>query len=324
MDNNYISHLKNKEIEQRGFTCVPNVVYSNRDKFLYGSVLQVDGINYFVPISSRTGKNPQYNLDIKTDDKTNRIKGSLRFLYMIPVPTKCLVKLNINDISDSNEKARISKELAFCRRNKDKIEKYAKNTYNDVINKTNDKLVNNSCDFKLLEQAYIEYCKEHGINIENLNTVITHEKAAETENPRTDINEMNDPDYIEMRKKGITELTNEYLTLSKELDDACKYLADEIEMKLSDNTEENRNAIMEYINYHLQGNEINESGREILTEIKNSISEIRKMEAVLNVNAEDLKFISEINKMKRWSEDVREKIAERLEQQKDDKNTPKR
>lgn len=102
-------------------------------------------------------KNSQYNLDIKTDDKKNRIKGSLRFPYMIPVPTKCLMKLDIKEVSNMNEKARISKELAFCRKNRNKIEIYAQKTYIDVIQK-NEKLVRNSCDFKLLEQAYIEYC----------------------------------------------------------------------------------------------------------------------------------------------------------------------
>ena len=31
-------------------------------------------------------------------------------------------------------------------------------TYADIVNQKNEKLVSNSCDFKLLEQAYIEYC----------------------------------------------------------------------------------------------------------------------------------------------------------------------
>ena len=157
VNDEYIEYLKNRELEKRNFTCVPNVEYSNRKKFLYGSVLQINSINYFVPISSRIGKNPQYNLDIKTDDKKNRVKGTLRFPYMIPVPSECLIKLDIKDISNKNEKARISKELAFCRRNKDKIEAYAQNTYYDVINKRNNKLVRNSCDFKYLEASYLEW-----------------------------------------------------------------------------------------------------------------------------------------------------------------------
>lgn len=125
--------------------------------------MQLGNINYFVPISSRIGKNAQYNLDIKTDDKKAQIKGSLRFPYMIPVPTKCLIKLNIKEVADINEKSRISKELAFCRKNRNKIEMYAQKTYNDITLNKNEKLVKNSCDFKLLEQAYIEYCIENNL-----------------------------------------------------------------------------------------------------------------------------------------------------------------
>ncbi|MCM1091268.1 MAG: type III toxin-antitoxin system ToxN/AbiQ family toxin [Butyrivibrio sp.] len=81
----------------------------------------------------------------------------MRFPFMIPVPPQCLYKLDIRSIVNTNDKIRISKELAFCRRNKDKIEKYAQNTYFDVINNKNKKLVANSCDFKLLEASYCEW-----------------------------------------------------------------------------------------------------------------------------------------------------------------------
>lgn len=95
--------------------------------------MQLGNINYFVPISSRIGKNAQYNLDIKTDDKKAQIKGSLRFPYMIPVPTKCLIKLNIKEVADINEKSRISKDIAFCRKNRNKIEMYVQKTYHIMI-----------------------------------------------------------------------------------------------------------------------------------------------------------------------------------------------
>ena len=157
--------MKNKELEKRNFTCVPNVEYSNKKKFLYGSVLQVNNLNYFVPVSTKTGKNPQYNLDIKTDDKKNRVKGSLRFPYMIPVPPECLIKLDIKSILDTNDRIRTSKELAFCRRKRDTIETYAKDTYEDVVSGKNAKLVSNSCDFKLLESAYFEWITPKGIEL---------------------------------------------------------------------------------------------------------------------------------------------------------------
>ena len=77
---------------------------------------------------------------------------------MIPIPNSCVSTLIIDDIKDENRKIRISKELAFCRRSKNKIEKR-------IVDKVNDKLVHNSCDFKLLEQAYIKYCLDNGLEL---------------------------------------------------------------------------------------------------------------------------------------------------------------
>lgn len=159
-DKNYIDYLKQAEISSRGFTCVPNVVYTNRDKFLYGSVLTINEKNYFVPVSSKYGKDKEHNLDIKTKDEINPIKGSLRFQYMIPIPQNCLKKLVIDEIADVNERTRISKELKFCRKNKDKIEAYALKTYQDVISQKDIKLSRNSCDFANLEKAFDKYVEK--------------------------------------------------------------------------------------------------------------------------------------------------------------------
>lgn len=150
----YIDFLKQYELEHRGFTCVPNIVYANREKFVYGAVLEVNGIKYYVPVSSKIrGKED----DILIKDKNNVVKGSLRFAYMIPVPNNCISNLVIDNISEENRKILVSKELWFCRRNKARIEKQAVKTYNRIIGKVSDDLVRNSCDFKLLEEAYIAY-----------------------------------------------------------------------------------------------------------------------------------------------------------------------
>lgn len=162
VDKQYTEFLKNFEIQHRGFTCVPNIQYTNNDKFVYGTVLEISNIKYYVPVSSKTkGKED----DILIKDKNNDIKGSLRFAFMIPIPNSCVSTLIIDDIKDGNRKIRISKELAFCRRNKDKIEKQAEKTYHRIVDKVNDKLVHNSCDFKLLEQAYIKYCIDNGLEL---------------------------------------------------------------------------------------------------------------------------------------------------------------
>ena len=163
INNDYISFLKKYEREKVGYTCVPNIQYKTSDKFVFGAVMDINGINYFVPVSSYDKKQEDV---ILIRDKKNKsdILGSLRFAYMLPVPRSCLIKLDINSITNEYSKVHISKELAFCRRERDKIFKQAEKTYFRVTNKVNEQLVKNSCDFKVLEQAYVDYCLEYGIN----------------------------------------------------------------------------------------------------------------------------------------------------------------
>ncbi len=157
VDNEYISFLKQAEMNSRGFTCVPNIQYAgNSLKFVYGAVLEIYNVKFFVPVSSQYGKHKEFNLDIKTKGKV-KYKGSLRFPYMIPVPNSCLNPLIIDDITQEKRKIRTAKELAFCRKNKDKIERMALHTYEAVTKGVNPKLLTNSCDFKLLEQKCLEY-----------------------------------------------------------------------------------------------------------------------------------------------------------------------
>lgn len=119
--------------------------------------MNINGINYYVPVSSKI-KSVQDNILIR--DKNNQIKGSLRLSYVIPVPNNCIKSLITDNISDSNRKILISKESAFCRRNKDKIMGQAIKTYERVISNKYPSLNQNSCDFKLSEKAYIDYCNE--------------------------------------------------------------------------------------------------------------------------------------------------------------------
>ena len=162
--NDYINFLKKFEREQTGHTCVPNIQYKTADKFMFGAVMKINDMDYFVPVSSYN-KNKEDVILIRDKKNKSDILGSLRFAYMIPVPHSCLIKLDINAIANEYSRVHISKELAFCRRERDKIFKQAQKTYYRVINKVNEQLIKNSCDFKLLEKAYIEYCTENKLNL---------------------------------------------------------------------------------------------------------------------------------------------------------------
>lgn len=165
VDLGYIDFLKKYEYKERGFTRVPNVQYrSGNNKFFYGTVLNISGIDYFVPISSKT-HNRQDDILIKSKDKCKSEDGTLRFAYMLPVPHQCLSMLDISKISDYTRKERVRKELAFCRKNKDKIEKQAQLTYYRILSGKHIGLNQNSCEFKVLEEAYIQYCIDKNIDL---------------------------------------------------------------------------------------------------------------------------------------------------------------
>lgn len=163
VDLKYVNHIKNFEKKERGFSCVPNIQYnSGKNKFVYGAVLQVSGMNYFVPVSSKA-HDKQDDIQIKVKDKKNTIVGTLRFAYMIPIPQKCLTLHDISIISDYTEKERCRKELAFCRKNKEKIQKQAEKTYNRIKGIVDPRYKNNCCDFEILERALVDYCTRNNI-----------------------------------------------------------------------------------------------------------------------------------------------------------------
>ena len=83
--------------KKRGITKVPNIRYADRNKFAFGAVLQVHGINYYVSVSS-FDKKQEANILIRIPGDNKEVKGSLRFNYMIPVPNECIERLVIKDI----------------------------------------------------------------------------------------------------------------------------------------------------------------------------------------------------------------------------------
>ena len=48
----YNKYLQRFEKKNRGITKVPNIKYTDRNKFAFGAVMQVHGMNYYVSVSS--------------------------------------------------------------------------------------------------------------------------------------------------------------------------------------------------------------------------------------------------------------------------------
>ena len=129
IDEKYNKYLQDYEKRHRGFTKVPNVCYSDRNKFSFGAVLEIN--------------------------------GSLRFNYMIPVPDECIVPLVIKNEKDEKYKDLLNKEYRFCKDNEKKILNKASKIYDMVINNKKQKLTDNSCDFIMLEKACLKYKKKN-------------------------------------------------------------------------------------------------------------------------------------------------------------------
>ena len=142
--------------KKRGITKVPNIRYTDRNKFAFGAVLQVHGINYYVSVSS-FDKKQEANILIRIPGDKKEVKGSLRFNYMIPVPKECIERLVIKDIKDEKYRLLLNKEHKFCIDNFGRIQKKANKIYEMVIENRKQKLADNSCEFSILEQGYHEY-----------------------------------------------------------------------------------------------------------------------------------------------------------------------
>lgn len=54
VDLDYVRYLKQIEMEHRGFSRIPNMDYTNsrKPKLLCGIVLQINNVDYYVPVSS--------------------------------------------------------------------------------------------------------------------------------------------------------------------------------------------------------------------------------------------------------------------------------
>ena len=109
----YVNYLKKAEQDKRGFSRVPNMEYGNfrKPKFLCGIVLQVNNIDYYVPVTSYTQQKPD-NFLIKADN--GKVTSSLRFNYMFPIPKELVAERTIVGEPDRAYRALLAQELRYC------------------------------------------------------------------------------------------------------------------------------------------------------------------------------------------------------------------
>ena len=156
----YNKFLQRYEKEKRGVTKVPNISYMDHNKFAFGVVMQVNGMNYYVSVSS-FDKKQEANILIRVPGDKKEVKGSLRFNYMVPVPDECIEKLVIKDVEDEKYRLLLNKEYQFCMDNAERIQKKANKIYEMVTTNRKQILTDNSCAFHILEDGCREYIDKY-------------------------------------------------------------------------------------------------------------------------------------------------------------------
>ena len=159
----YNKFLQRYEKEKRGVTKVPNIRYTDRNKFAFGAVMQVNGMNYYVSVSS-FDKKQEANILIRVPGDEKEVKVSLRFNYMVPVPDECIEKLVIKDVEDEKYRLLLNKEYQFCMNNAERIHKKANKIYEMVTTNRKQILTDNSCAFHILEDVVEKQKCEQVVN----------------------------------------------------------------------------------------------------------------------------------------------------------------
>lgn len=165
-DKDYIKYLKKFD------SLVPNIDYGpGKIKPYIGVVLNINDMNYYVPITSEKAKHysmhETLDLVIIKDTKTNRIFGVMNLNNMLPIPDQYIKRLDYRNISEfrnfntiAEERsfiAYMSKELSIINKRQFTIHNKATLLYNKKINFPESRLSKRCCDFQLLEEKSLIY-----------------------------------------------------------------------------------------------------------------------------------------------------------------------
>ncbi len=150
IDEDYVKYLQTIDRQ------IPNIHYSSNNKFICGIVLEMNGVNYYAPISHMTQKQ-QTNLLIYDNNKPI---SSIRFSFMLPAYSDVLTVKNFKEIAkvDVAYANLLASEFNYCISHEEDIIKKALSVYKIGYNK-NHRLNYTCCDFKKLEENYMNYKK---------------------------------------------------------------------------------------------------------------------------------------------------------------------
>ena len=162
-DINYYNYLHYYESK------VPYIDDEKINRPFIGVVLNVNGKNFFAPLTSPKKKHLTMNdmLDFLKIDSGKL--GGINLNNMMPIPKSYLNKIDINNIKDIQYRNLLINQIKWISNNRLRIENKARNLYYLIINgNVTKKLEERCCDFRLLEQKCDEFMKENNIKEEEI------------------------------------------------------------------------------------------------------------------------------------------------------------
>ena len=167
VDKDYIKYLLQFDSH------VGYVDYGDKLKLHIGTLIELNGIKYYVPVSSAKTKHQKMSnsLDFhKLEDKDSKfLYAVLNINNMIPVPDQYIVQLKYNKVQEfrkfSNEKQRtnyiylLQKEKELIDLDSDIIQRKALKLYEKCLRIPDSSLAKRCCKFNLLEEKSKHYKK---------------------------------------------------------------------------------------------------------------------------------------------------------------------
>lgn len=132
---------------------IPYIENEKESRPFVGTVLYVNGKNFFAPLTSPKSK----HLTMKDSQDFLKIDGGklggINLNNMMPIPQNYLHEIDIKNIRDSKYKRMLFKQLNWIQKNSQRINNRARCLYYLVSHgNANADLINRCCNFELLEE----------------------------------------------------------------------------------------------------------------------------------------------------------------------------
>lgn len=133
------------------------VQYNKSTRPYVGTVLSINGHDYFVPMESPKDNHKNLKSNVHIYKIENGKYGILGFNNMIPAKKHHLIEFDIEKEPDIRYRNLLKNQLIACRRDEAEIFRRAQKTYDAVVRKKSPFFVGISCDFELLEKEYTKF-----------------------------------------------------------------------------------------------------------------------------------------------------------------------